>query len=296
MEHKTTRIPTLRRRPSNEAASLVLIYGAERIGKQYPLQAELTIGRDADNDIVLDLNDVSRRHVRIAQRHGIWTVTDLNSTNGTMVNDQLITAEVPLVNGDLIKIGGAILKYLAGGNVEAQFHEEIYRMTIFDGLTGAYNRRHLHEFLDREVARSARYGAPLILAILDLDHFKSINDEHGHPAGDHVLQKVAAAARALVRREQLFARYGGEEFALVMPELDLEQARGCCERLRETIATEPIMHGTARIPVTVSAGVAQLEKSMSGDGLIAAADAELYRAKRAGRNRVVVVGDDVESV
>jgi diguanylate cyclase (GGDEF)-like protein len=290
-DHKTTRIPTLRRRLSNDGAALVVIFGLDRLGKRFPLERDMTVGRDPDVEISLENNDLSRRHALFAQRRGAWTVTDLGSTNGTLVNDRLATGEVVLTDGDLIKVGGVILKYLAGGNVESHFHEEIYRMTVHDGLTGVHNRRAFLELMEREIARSARYGSRLSLALIDLDHFKQVNDTHGHQAGDLTLQRVARAAARLVTPEQMLARYGGEEFALVLPELSAEEARAVCEHVRFAIANEIIDWNDQRIAVTVSIGLATSNESMSVSDLISAADAELYRAKQAGRNRVMVVGD-----
>src|SRR5262249_43190695 len=145
------------------------------------------------------------------------TVADLGSTNGTFLNDALV-ARAPLKDGDYLRVGNCIYRFLAGGNVEADYHEEIYRLTITDGLTQTHNKRYLLEFLDRELARSQRHTRPLSLVLFDIDRFKAINDELGHLAGDHVLRELAACVKAAVRREELFARYGGEEFAVVLPE------------------------------------------------------------------------------
>jgi two-component system, cell cycle response regulator len=270
-------------------ASLVLIYGAADLGKRFELKTDITLGRDRSNDIVIEAPDVSRQHARLERReHGEWWITDLVSRNGTRINAEMLHGTAVLANGDLIAIGGVIFKYIAGGNIEALFHEEIYRMTIFDGLTKVANKRYLLEFLDREIARAGRYGSRLSLAILDFDLFKDINDKHGHPAGDAVLERTAAAMNAIVRREQLLARYGGEEFAVVMPELDRPELLAFCEKLRSTVEKERIEFRGETIPVTISIGAAMFAPSMSRDDLIQAADAQLYEAKHAGRNRVAL--------
>jgi two-component system cell cycle response regulator len=270
-------------------ASLVLIYGAADLGKRFELTKDITIGRERSNDIVIEASDVSRQHARMARREdGEWWITDLASRNGTRINGESLQGTAALANGDLITIGGVIFKYIAGGNVEALFHEEIYRMTIFDGLTKVANKRYLLEFLDREIARAVRYGSRLSLAILDIDLFKDINDKHGHPAGDMVLERIASSMNAIVRREQLLARYGGEEFAVVMPELDRPELAAFCEKLRATVEKEQIEFRGEQIPVTISIGAAVFTPSMPRDELIRAADDELYAAKRAGRNRVCI--------
>ncbi|HYR27831.1 MAG TPA: FHA domain-containing protein, partial [Thermoanaerobaculia bacterium] len=117
-------------------ASLVLIYGANDLGKRFELKKDITIGRDRSNDIVIEAQDVSRQHARVERRENAeWWITDLASRNGTRRNGEPLKGTVTLVNGDLIAIGGVMFKYIGGGNVEALFHEEIYRMTISDALT-----------------------------------------------------------------------------------------------------------------------------------------------------------------
>jgi len=270
----------------SEDACLILIYGAQDLGKRFELKHDTTIGRDPSNDICIDMSFVSRQHARVTRKETRWFVEDLGSRNGTQINGIPAEGVKRLDNGDQIKVGGAIFKYIAGGNVEALFHEEIYRMTIFDGLTKIHNKRYLIDFLEREIARSRRYSSPLSLAMLDIDHFKTFNDKHGHQAGDYVLERVASTIASLVRREQLIARYGGEEFALVLPELDAVQVRGFCDSIRQRVASESYVFAGKTMRVTVSIGAAMLEEEMDRDELITAADAQLYDAKRSGRNRV----------
>lgn len=269
-------------------ACLILIYGGPELGKRFELTKDATIGRDASNDICVDLPFISRQHARLTRGDKGWSVSDLGSRNGTHINGHIIEGETLLRNGDQIKVGGAIFKYIAGGNVEALFHEEIYRMTIFDGLTKIHNKRYMLEFLDREIARARRYTSPLSLAMLDIDHFKVVNDTHGHQAGDLVLERVAAAIAKLVRREQLLARYGGEEFCLVLPELGPDQVRAFCESIRQAVELEPLEFDGIPIKVTISIGAAALDDAMDRDTFMQAADAQLYEAKHAGRNRVAI--------
>ena len=270
----------------SEEACLILIYGAQDLGKRFELTRDTAIGRDTSNDICIDMSFVSRQHARVTRQEKRWFVQDLGSRNGTQVNGIPVEGITRLDNGDQIKVGGAIFKYIAGGNVEALFHEEIYRMTIFDGLTKIHNKRYLIDFLEREIARARRYSSPLSMAMLDIDHFKTFNDKHGHQAGDYVLERVASTIASLVRREQCIARYGGEEFALVLPELDPVQVRGFCDSIRQRVASESYVFADKTMRVTVSIGAAMLEEEMDRDELITAADAQLYDAKRGGRNRV----------
>lgn len=267
-----------------EEACLVLIYGGPELGKRFALGGETLIGRDPGNTIPVDLFDVSRVHARLSPFDSGWMIADLGSTNGTQVNGADIRGDFQLRNGDLIRVGGAIFKYIAGGNVESLFHEEIYRLTIFDGLTGIANKRYFLDFLDREVARALRYGSRVSLALIDVDHFKRVNDAHGHPAGDAVLQRIAQVITRAVRREQLFARVGGEEMALVLPEIGAAEVEDFCEKVRRTIDNERFAFDEGKGRVTISIGFASMDGRSSRDELVDAADQALYTAKNAGRN------------
>jgi len=266
---------------------LVEIYGPD-LGKKYPLAGdELTIGRDSKNEIVVDLDNVSRKHARVAAREGKCFVSDLGSTNGTYLNDQEILHETPLRNGDLIKVGGSIFKFLYGGNVEQLYYEEIYRMAIIDGLTQVYNKRYLLEFLEREMARCHRYARALSLIMFDIDHFKNINDSNGHLAGDYVLRELAGLVRAKVRKEECVGRYGGEEFTIVMPEAGPEKARRFADKLLRMVADHDFVFENNKITVTISIGVADMTgETTEPVQFIKSADTNLYKAKRDGRNRV----------
>jgi len=267
---------------------LVVLYG-DSIGKKYDLAPGVTtIGRDPLATIVLDADSVSRSHARVELIAGETWVADLGSTNGTFVNDRPVEREL-LKSGDLVKVGDIIFKFLAGHNVEAAYHEEIYRMTIHDGLTSVANVRYLNEFLEREFARSRRHGRELAAVLLDIDHFKRINDSLGHLTGDYVLRELARLVESRVRRDELFARYGGEEFCLVLPETGREGAIAYAEIVRKAIEENHFVFDGTDVAVTVSCGVATFTPEMSRPvDLIRAADEALYRAKRGGRNRVEV--------
>jgi diguanylate cyclase (GGDEF)-like protein len=165
--------------------------------------------------------------------------------------------------------------------------EELQLMATTDALTGLPNRRKLMEGLEVETARALRTGRPLTLALLDIDRFKSVNDTHGHPAGDAVLQAVADELRNVTRGGDLLGRFGGEEFAIVMPETSLEQARWACERLRKAVSKRLTRYpdGTSG-GVTISTGLALLSSEEGCGQLISRADTALYRAKKDGRDRV----------
>jgi diguanylate cyclase (GGDEF)-like protein len=289
-ETRVTKFSKIADKISDTEACLVIIYATDKsqLGKKFPLtQDEITIGRDASNTIVLDSDNVSRRHCRVWWQKGALMAADQGSTNGTYLNDAEIK-EQALRNGDLIKVGSHIFKYLSGGNVEALYHEEIYRLTIIDGLTQTNNKRYFMEFIEREMARCHRYNRALSLIMFDIDHFKKINDEYGHLAGDYVLRELSHQVMQKIRKEECFARYGGEEFCLVMPEAPRENVIFFAEKLRKLISEHEFTFENRRIAVTVSLGVAEMTPELQvPQQFIKKADTLLYEAKRGGRNRVV---------
>jgi diguanylate cyclase (GGDEF)-like protein len=281
-----TVISKISERPSSCDAALVVIYG-EDLGRKFDLgEGETVVGRSSKADIQIDQESISRNHAKfvVASKSQV-SVVDLGSTNGTYVNDDRTEGEFQLRNGDLVKIGRTVFKFIAGGNLEAEYHNEIYRLTTVDGLTQISNRRFFEESIDREISRCRRYQRDLSLVLIDLDHFKSINDTYGHLAGDYVLKRFASTVRAKIRREDVFARYGGEEFALLLPEVDTVGATQMAEKVRRLAERELFEFEGQQIAITLSLGVATLQKGHDSEALIAAADEKLYAAKTSGRNR-----------
>jgi two-component system, cell cycle response regulator len=273
--------------PGNDC--VVVIYAAEPglLGKRYVLdKSPLRVGRGGDNHIVLDGDSVSRRHSHFERRSNGWFIVDDGSTNGTFLNEEQIKREAGLNNGDRVKVGPTILKYLSGLDAEAKYHEEIYRMTIVDGLTQIHNKRYLFEALDKELIRARRYDRQLSLLIFDIDYFKNINDQYGHLAGDYVLRELARIVQERIRRDEVFARYGGEEFVIALPETSLQGAVTLADNLRARVETHGFSFQGERIPVTISIGCAVLGEEKTAADLIQLADDKLYEAKRGGRNRV----------
>lgn len=259
------------------------------MGTRYPLSdTSIVLGRGNDCDIRINDHSVSRRHARIQPGADGYYAVDLQSTNGTFVNDVPISI-ARIKDGDYLRVGNCIYRFLAGGNVESEYHEEIYRLTIIDALTDIHNKRYLIEFLDRELSRSARYNRPLSLILFDLDRFKAINDDLGHLGGDFILRELAAIVKGSIRKEELFARYGGEEFAIVLPETPLENGRLVAERIRLLVERHAFQYEGKSVPVTISMGVAATagEPPLTPNDLIRLADEHLLVAKQSGRNRVV---------
>ena len=278
------------KKPQGDACLVNLHPPGPDIGKRSPLLSnQYIVGRDSEAGFIVSRSSVSRQHARLyVDDAGNWWVEDLNSTNGTFVNESRIRS-AKLADADQVRFGDAIYKFLAGSNIESAYHEAIHNMAIQDGMTGIHNKRYFTEFLEREIAVASRHGHPLTLVMFDVDHFKKVNDSHGHLAGDAVLKDLAARIKPRIRREDLFARYGGEEFACVLPSTALPGGIVFAEHLRTLIEERPCAFDTMQISFTISLGVTVLHKETGVDSgaLIKRADENLYAAKRNGRNRVV---------
>ncbi len=281
------------RRPTSnncKDACLVHIYpSGTAMGTRHLIDGEqVVLGRGDDCDIIVNDHSVSRRHTRFDLVFGTYLATDLGSTNGTFINDKAAD-RTPLADGDYLRVGNCLFRFLAGGNVEADYHEELYRLAIVDPLTSLHNKRYLLDYLDRELARSARHGRPLSLILFDIDHFKSINDTLGHLAGDLALRELARCLKLEICQDELLARYGGEEFVAVLTETDHREAAEVAERFRLSVERHPFAFDGQPFRVTISLGVASTPAGdvLPPQELIRHADERLYQAKRDGRNRVV---------
>ncbi len=274
-------------------ADVILIAHPEnkRLGTRFRLSpgGALDIGRAPTAQVSLpEVPSLSRSHARLRFAGSRVTLEDLGSRNGTYVNDrQVHEGAVELRSGDRFQVGSVHFKFLHERDVEHAYHEAIYQMVMRDGLTEIYNQRKFQEEATREFARAQRHGRPLALMLLDIDHFKQVNDTYGHLFGDAVLKQLASRVVGLLRPEQIFARIGGEEFGILCPETGLDGGTALAEKLRELFENEPFTAGAASFRVTCSFGVAELNAEMGAlEDLQAVADRALYRAKRDGRNRV----------
>ncbi|HEX9758808.1 MAG TPA: GGDEF domain-containing protein [Nitrospiria bacterium] len=273
-------------------ASLIVLKGAE-IGRNFLLRkTRQIIGRSPEADIRLPDHGASREHARINYEGDVqnqkttYIVTDLGSKNHTFVNSQPVKS-AQLRDGDKIQIGETVLKFVVLDDIEAAFHAEVRDLITYDKLTGLLTKESLYLAFERELQRCLRYNLPLAVLMMDLDFFKSVNDQNGHLMGSHVLAEVGRLIRQSIRISNVSGRYGGEEFISYLAETDLEGGRLAAERIRAAIEAHPFTFDNKTIRVTISIGVS----NAPGHGrdtktLVSAADRALYRAKETGRNRV----------
>jgi diguanylate cyclase (GGDEF)-like protein len=280
----------LAERSRRDRAYLIVLAGSN-VGEMYKLSSrESVIGRAQNTTIRLNDDGISRRHARVTQEGGDVFIEDLESANGTFVNGGVVTRHA-LQDGDKIRIGSTtILKFTYHDHLDESFQQQMYDAALRDGLTRAFNKKYFLDRLETEVTHARRHGAHLSLVMLDVDHFKRVNDTFGHLAGDYVLTKLAKLALSAVRNEDVFARYGGEEFGILCRAAPLNQAGVLAERVRATVESASFEFEGKTIPITISAGVAAHPDLPieTGSQLIAAADEALYEAKRNGRNRVLL--------
>jgi diguanylate cyclase (GGDEF)-like protein len=195
----------------------------------------------------------------------------------------LISGRTTVLDDENVVIGG-----IADLTTQKEVEQRLRELATLDALTGVFNRRYFFEAADATLTVADRHGKIACLAMLDIDHFKKINDEHGHLVGDEVLRRVTRASRDAIRASDVLARYGGEELVLLLPEAELDAAERIVERIRSAVADETLATESGPVSVTLSAGLAAREQGELLEKLIRRADSALYAAKHAGRNRVVV--------
>jgi len=267
----------------------LLVVGGDLNGTLFDLvHDETVIGRSAENTIVLEFQGISRQHLKVHNKENQVTLTDLGSKNGTYLNNKKLEGSILLNRGDIIKIGSIALKFIPAGDPERLTYDKLSREANMDKHTGCYNKTYFNNAINLEVKKSKVTGDPLSLVIFDLDHFKSLNDNFGHDAGDYVLKEMARVIRSNgVREHDIFARYGGEEFVILLPKTNLKQAFEISERLRKLIESHKFIYDSKKLPVTASIGVADYRQGVNtGTDLFKRADAAVYKAKQGGRYQV----------
>ncbi len=273
----------------------LLVLSGKETGRIFTLsKTEVTIGRSEEVDVLIADPTISRRHAKLCLiSPESVSLEDLGSKNGTFFDGQRIQ-QIELRDGDRFQLGAStILKLTYQDKVEQEFQRQLYESATLDGLTGLFNKKFLIDRLSAEFAYCVRHGVKLSLCMVDIDHFKGINDRWGHVAGDSVLAQISRLVHGASRTEDIVCRYGGEEFAVLLREINERGAARYAERIRRRVERADFQFidkdGSQRsIKVTISVGLATLGVTRFGtiDDFITAADKQLYHAKRTGRNRV----------
>jgi len=276
----------------NLRAVLVVLRGLD-VGRMFALEKiETIIGRDRSADIRYDEKGLSRRHARILRDGGRFFLEDAGSRNGTFVDGERVPGHgrVELRHGARIVLSsGIVLRFDLVDEIEERVAKQLFEASTRDALTGIYNRRYFDERLAAEVSFAHRHEGKLGLLMFDVDHFKRVNDGHGHLAGDAVLAAIAKRISGLIRAEDVLARYGGEELVLLARGIPKGGVETLADRVRAAVEETTVRFEEKTLRVTVSVGVAALDECdahATGDLLVALADERLYRAKHGGRNRV----------
>jgi diguanylate cyclase (GGDEF)-like protein len=272
--------------PTFEDSCLVVMEGP-RLGQCVHVhEVPVVIGRSPEADFRIEHPSVSRLHCSVWQEVFGASVRDLGSKNGVLVNGTPVRV-AQLSDGDFVTVGEVVLKFIAGGSMEARYHEALFALANVDSLTQLLNRRAFREALDSAVAAPASTPVPLSLAIFDLDHFKQINDVLGHDAGDAALRRLSTILRDHLRPRDTAGRLGGDEFCVILPQTGPSEAHVWCEQLRQAIDGLGLADRGLPQPVSISVGVATWEPALgSAHDFLRLADKALLRAKAAGRNRV----------
>jgi two-component system cell cycle response regulator len=286
-------------RTGERRPALVFLRG-ELLAVPIPLErAEVTLGRALDADIRINDSRASRLHARIttepdgATGEIRYRLNDLNSTNGTILNGVPIDRAF-LQAGDKFEVGDQLIRFEMLDEIDREFQQQIHRLLVHDELTGLLTSKSFFSELRREAARAEAESMPFCVLMMDIDHFKEVNDTYGHLVGSETLEAVGAVIKKTLRAGDVGARFGGEEFAAFLLDADYAQGLVAAERVRSGIEKHEfpaVRRGSSEEPrthrMTISVGVAVFpEDARDPIQLVEMADSALYRAKRSGRNRV----------
>jgi diguanylate cyclase (GGDEF)-like protein len=287
--------------PRARHPALVFLRG-ELIAAPIPLEREeVTLGRALEADVRVNDALASRIHARITVERdpsggaSRYRLKDLGSTNGTLLNGERVT-DAYLQDGDKLTIGDQLLRFELLDDIDREFQRQIHRLLVHDELTGLLQSRSFFSELRRESARAEAEGRPFCVLMMDLDHFKSVNDRYGHLVGSQTIEEAAAIITRALRAGDVAARFGGEEFAAFLLNADYAQGLVAAERVRSSIEAHQFrasrrggQNETGEVlRVTISVGVAAYpDDARDPIELVELADTALYRAKNLGRNRVV---------
>jgi two-component system cell cycle response regulator len=284
------------RKPRQERqASLLVVAGASSMGRIFRVdQPSMTVGRNETCDICLPEGGISRRHLRLVrdEQNNIFAI-DLDSTNGTFVNDARITRHL-LRDGESIRLGpDTVLKFSYRDSVEEAFHTAQYEQAIFDSVTRLFNKQYLLSKLRQELAYAIRHEEPASVVLLGVDQLPQITEILGVHAANTVMQQVAVITRTNIREEDLFTHYENEVFAVFLRGLGLPEAQATAERMRILMEGSTVLWDHEPVRITFSAGIATLGRAPLSDpqGMLAVANRGLAAARSAGGNCVAGVED-----
>ncbi|MCS6875062.1 MAG: GGDEF domain-containing protein [Pyrinomonadaceae bacterium] len=290
---------SVQKRLGRELRPVLVFLNGDLFAAPIPLERQqIILGRSLEADIRINDPKASRLHASITLEQNTETgettyiIKDLNSRNGTFLNGHRIEKEI-LQNGDKITIGKHILKFELLDEIDQEYQKQIRRLLSHDELTGLLSSRSFFSELRREIARSSAEKRPVCVLMIDIDHFKKVNDTYGHLTGSKTLEEIGVCISSVLRSGDVAARFGGEEFAAFLLDANLAQGIIAAERIRKTIEEtnfSVIRHGKKSDSfhrITVSIGVACFPTDSTDPiELVEMADSALYRAKREGRNRV----------
>lgn len=271
----------------NQEACLIIIQGDPQGNRHVLAKDTTTIGRDASADMALNDQKVSRLHSTVFKVGNDVTIRDEGSTNGTYVNGRKIDGPVLLRKEDMLKVGDTVLKYLPRGELEIYYIGMLESKAHTDALTQVFNRGYITEAMEAEFKRARALKQPFALMLLDLDHFKKINDTFGHDAGDMVLRETCQILKLSLKKSHILGRFGGEEFLTLLCATPIELALEIAEAARKSVETHEFIYEGKRISVTASIGLAAMTDTTENPTvLFKLADKALYVSKEQGRNRV----------
>jgi two-component system cell cycle response regulator len=286
----TIDVSEMRARHEKRKRACLTVLTGTMSGQLYKLEKGNTIiGRAPNAEVRLGDDGVSRHHASIRLDGDVPYLEDLESRNGTFVNGAKLDGPRKLEDGDKIQVGRTtVVRFAYHDDLDESFHENLMSSALRDPLTRLFNKRYFLDRLDSELKFAKRHDTALSLLMIDLDHFKAVNDTHGHLAGDAILTNLAQILQRAVRNEDVVARFGGEEIAIILRAIPLEPAFLLADRLRDLIQQTVTKHNGLELRATASIGAAgypstKVEKI---EDLIEAADKALYKAKGHGRNRV----------
>lgn len=290
-------------RPKRDLRPALVFLGGDLLAVSIPLEREKVIlGRAIEADVRINDTKVSRQHAQIRtvvnprNKKAEYILTDLESKNGTVLNGQRIREEY-LQNGDKIKIGEHILRFELLDEIDREYQHQIRRLLSHDDLTGLLSSRSFFSELRREAAHALIEKRPFCVLMMDVDHFKKVNDTYGHLTGSKTLEELGFCIMQCLRSGDVAARFGGEEFAAFLLDADIAQAMVAAERIRTVVEENDfsiLKQGKASKThrITISIGIASFpHDSHDPIELVEMADSALYRAKREGRNRVCIYRD-----